>query len=94
LKSQQKAAVAEPKIDAKKQQSGESDNEEDDESEDEGEPIRKPRTSAIIGFRTIQTGSLKQKTAFTTLKSEAKKPQSGEGKNFLKKNYFCSSHDK
>lgn len=29
--------------------------EEEEESEDEGEPIRKPRTSAIIGFRTIQT---------------------------------------
>lgn len=29
--------------------------ESEEESEDEGEPVRKPRTSAIIGFRTIQT---------------------------------------
>ncbi|KAI6221291.1 NUAK family SNF1-like kinase 1 [Aphelenchoides fujianensis] len=31
--------------------------ESEEESEDEGEPIRKPRTSAIIGFRTIQTNA-------------------------------------
>ncbi|KAI6216188.1 hypothetical protein M3Y99_01835200 [Aphelenchoides fujianensis] len=34
--------------------------ESEEESEDEGEPIRKPRTSAIIGFRTIQTNGLQQ----------------------------------
>ncbi|KAI6176127.1 Protein kinase domain-containing protein [Aphelenchoides bicaudatus] len=56
-KDQQKVAAAEkdkPKVPTK----AKPETEESEESEDEGEPLRKPRTSAIIGFRTIQTSSV------------------------------------